>query len=66
MNPEIAKELTVILKDSERVVRHKFLLFNDFTVHPENEMIKKCIDEATRSFPGNPEDIDIKIHMTVR
>jgi hypothetical protein len=58
-------ELTVILKDSERTYRHKFLLYEEYTVSITDPVILLCIEEAKKSFVGEPESIQIKIHMEV-
>lgn len=58
-------ELTVILKDSERTYRHKFLLYEEYTVSINDPLILMCIEEAKKSFVGEPESIQIKIHMEV-
>lgn len=59
-------ELTVILKDSERTYRQKFLMYNVFSVHDRDEEILRCIIEAKRNFEGEPEEINIKIHLEIQ
>lgn len=59
-------ELTVILKDSERTYRHKFVIYESYTVDQDNAVIKACIEEAKKSFEGEPENVQIKIHMEVQ
>jgi hypothetical protein len=56
-------ELTVILKDSERTYRQKFLMYDDYMLALDDESILKCIEEAKQSFNCVPETIQIKIHM---
>lgn len=63
-------ELTVILKDDSRTYRQKFVVYECFfinsqelAVHPE---LEKCIDEAKKNFEGEPEEIQIKIHLQVQ
>jgi hypothetical protein len=56
-------ELTVILKDSDRTYRQKFLIYEDYTVSCEDPVILMCIEEAKKNFEGEPENIQIKIHL---
>jgi hypothetical protein len=59
-------ELTVILKDSERTYRHKFLVYDLFTIAADDPKIIHCIQEAKKSFEGEPEEINIKIHLEIQ
>ena len=59
-------ELTVILKDSERTYRQKFLVYEDYYVNAECSVILKCIEEAKKNFQGDPEEIKIKIHLEIQ
>jgi len=59
-------ELTVVLKDSERTYRQKFLIYSSYMVDAQNEQIQSCILEAKKNFVGDPEEIQIKIHLEVQ
>lgn len=59
-------ELTVILKDSERTYRQKFLIYEIYGVSCEESVILRCIDEAKKNFNGEPEHIQIKIHLEIQ
>lgn len=59
-------ELTVILKDSERTYRHKFLVYEVITLAADDPKIIQCIEEAKKSFEGEPEEIKIKIHLEIQ
>ena len=56
-------ELTVILKDSERTYRQKFLIYEDYTISEDDALIRMCVEEAKKNFIGDPESIEIKIHL---
>ncbi len=56
-------ELTVILKDDHRTYRQKFLMYDAYAVMHEDDAIRRCIEEAKKNFEGEPESIQIKIHM---
>ena len=59
-------ELTVILKDPERTYRQKFLVYEDYTPSDTDPIILACIEEAKKSFDGDPETIQIKIHLEIQ
>jgi len=59
-------ELTVILKDSHRSYRQKFLIYEDYAVSENDPVIQKCIEEAKKNFEGEPENIQIKIHLEIQ
>jgi len=58
-------ELTVILKDSDRTCRQKFLVYENYTVSADDPVIIACMQEAKKSFEGQPETIQIKIHLEI-
>jgi hypothetical protein len=59
-------ELTVILKDSDRTYRQKFLIYEVYTVSDSDPTVLKCIEEAKKNFAGNPESIQVKIHLEIQ
>ncbi len=59
-------ELTVILKDPERTYRQKFLIYETISVAEDDPVIVKCIEEAKMNFDGEPESIQIKIHLEIQ
>lgn len=59
-------ELTVILKDSDRTYRQKFLIYEDYAVSQDHPVIRMCIDEARKNFEGEPENVQIKIHLEIQ
>jgi len=56
-------ELTVVLKDSDRTYRQKFLIYERYKVSQDDAIIIACIQEAKKNFEGEPESIQIKIHL---
>lgn len=61
-----AVEVTVVMKDDEKTNRHKFLQYDMFMMSDSDPYIIECINEARKSFNGEPEDIVIKTSMTVK
>ena len=56
-------ELTVILKDSERTYRQKFLCYEPYTVSETDPLIMSYVEQAKKGFNSEPEEIQIKIHL---
>ena len=56
-------EMTVILKDSDRIYKQKFLIYEKYELSDESPIIQECISEAKKNFDGRPEHVQIKIHM---
>lgn len=59
-------ELQVTIKDSERTLRQNFLLYNKVVIDPDDKVdqsLQDCIDEALKSFDGEPDDIILKLTM---
>lgn len=61
-----AKEVTVILKDSEKSTRHKFLIYEEFTFSTASPIIAQCIAESRKSFEGEPEKCTVKANLEVQ
>ena len=59
-------ELTVILKNSDRTYRQKFLIYEVYSVCEDDSVIRMCIEEAKKSFEGDPESVQVKIHMEIQ
>ncbi len=59
-------ELTVILKDSDRTYRQKFLVYETYSTLDGDPVIQRCIEEAKKNFDGEPEEITIKISIEIQ
>lgn len=59
-------EVTVILKDPERVYRQKFLVYEQYCVSDDDSVILNCIKEAKKNFDGHPESVIVKIHLQIQ
>lgn len=58
-------ELTVILKDDSRTYKELFLIYEDYSPSENDPVIIKCIQDAKKNFQGQPEKIQIKIHLEI-
>jgi len=59
-------ELTVILKDSDRTYRQKFLIYETYSPSIDDPIILGCIEDAKKCFEGEPESIQVKIHLEIQ
>ena len=59
-------ELTVILKDSDRTYRQKFVIYEVYEVSDSDPIVLQCIEDAKKNFDGEPESIQIKIHLEIQ
>jgi hypothetical protein len=59
-------ELTVILKDSDRTYRQMFLIYEGYTTAEDDPVILDCIYQAKKSFEGDPESVQVKIHLEIQ
>jgi len=57
--------LTITIKDDEKTLRFKHLVYQDYTVSADDPFIKGCIDESLKAFNGEPTDISIKISIVL-
>ena len=58
-------ELTVIVKDSEKTLRNKHLIYEQFICSDIDPIVKDCIDKTIAEFKGVPDDIKVKINLEV-
>jgi len=59
-------EVTIIMKDSERTYKHKFLEYNPFSLDVSDHTVRRMIEEAKKNFTGTPEDIVLKTTMVIQ
>jgi len=62
----MSPEITIILKDESRTIRQKHLIYETFACHPEDPVIRMCIEDTKKNFDGNPTDVIVKISLTVQ
>lgn len=61
----MVSELKVTIKDEEKKLDKKFLIYDTYSTDENDPMIKQCIDETLKNFDGEPEKVivTIKIEM---
>lgn len=61
----MAVEITIILKDDEKTLKSKHLVYEEVTMSDCDPEIDRLINEARKSFTGEPTDIQVKASMTL-
>lgn len=61
----MASEVTIIVKDSEKTLKTKHLVYETYTVDSTDPIIGKYINDSLVQFGSEPTDVQIKISMTV-
>ncbi len=59
----MSTEITIIVKDSERQLKQKFLSYEKVTLDYEDPIIKGFTDEVIKGFNGEPEDVIVRAMM---
>lgn len=59
-------ELTVIIKDEEKRLAKKYLIYEPFVCVEHDPMITDCIEELLKDFASEPDHININIKMCVK
>lgn len=58
-------DITVILKNEDSRYRKKFLHYGNYIINPDDETIKEYIENAKSECKFTPDEIQIKIGMTL-
>jgi hypothetical protein len=59
-------ELMITVKDDDRTLKKEYLVYEPFLMHENDETLKKYIDDATKEFVGDPQDIKVRALMVMR
>lgn len=62
----MVSEIKVLIKDDEKRMTKKFLIYEIFQASEDDPTIKKCIDETLENFDGQPEDITVNIKIEIK
>ena len=62
----MVSELTVIIKDSEKTLRNKFLAYEKYYVDEKDPFIFACIQNTRDNFQGDPSDITVNIRLEIQ
>ena len=62
---ETATELTITIKDEEKTVKNKFLLYDPYILSDDDPIIKECIGKTLQDFNGEPCSIKLKATLSL-
>lgn len=65
MTYQLPSKLTVKIKDDERSLKIDTLIYETYTIHPDDPIVKDCINRAIKDFGDEATDISLTITMTV-
>jgi hypothetical protein len=56
-------EITVVVKNEEKRQTTKHLMYDAYSIHEDDPILKALIDDAVKEFNSEPDDIKVKISM---
>lgn len=59
-------ELTVTIKNPEASYKQKFVLYEPYQLTPEDPLVKQCIDETLANSKLEPEDISVRVFLSIQ
>ena len=59
-------ELVVTIKNSEASYKQKFMLYDPYLITSDDETVKKCIDETLANSKLEPEDISVRVFLSIQ
>jgi len=59
-------EISIIVKNEEKRQTTKHLVYDLYTVHEEDVLIKELMDQAVKEFGAEPDGITVKITLEVK
>ena len=61
----MVSELKVTIKDEEKTLNKKFLIYETYQTQDNDPVIQKCIKETLDNFDGEPTDVIVNIKMEI-
>lgn len=61
----MVSEITVSIKDEEKTLKKKFLIYEPFMVSENDTTIKSCIEDTVKDFNSDPDKIKVRINMLI-
>lgn len=62
----MVSEVVVTIKDEEKTLRTKYLVYENYSVSEDDPIIKDCIQKTLENFDGEPNNISVKITMELQ
>lgn len=61
-----ASEITVVVKDDEKRLTKKQLVYETYSTDENDPFIAACVAETVKEFASEPTDVTVKITMVIR
>lgn len=62
----MVSELTVTIKDEEKSLTKKFLVYETYTTDENDPIIKDAIDQTLKNFDAEPSNVIVKIKLEIQ
>jgi hypothetical protein len=62
---ETASTITVTIKDDEKTLNAKYLMYQDYSVDVNDPIISSCIAQTLKSFEGEPNEVRVRINLSL-
>lgn len=62
----MVSELKVTIKDEEKKIEKKYLIYDIYQADEGDPIIKDCIEETLENFDGEPSDITVSIKLEIQ
>ncbi len=58
-------EITITIKDDEKSVKAKYLIYENFMITQDDPIICSCVAKTLESFHGEPEEVRVRINFSL-
>ena len=58
-------EITITIKDDEKRLVAKYLIYEKYQVDIHDDVIGKCIADTMTNFQGEPESVKVRINLSL-
>jgi hypothetical protein len=63
MEHSMVAEITVTVRNEEKVLKSKHLIYDTFTTADCDPVLKECIDKAVKEFQSTPDSVKVRINL---
>lgn len=60
-----ASTITVTIKDDEKTLNAKYLVYQDYSINVNDPVISMCIAQTLKSFEGEPNEVRVRINLSL-
>ena len=55
------KEISIRVKDDEKTLKHKFLIYDKVLISSDDPVIKDCVDQTMEDYKGEAPEVTVTI-----